>query len=654
MPAKFLSCFSLILFLFTAGVGPLRAQDPTLQNLLKAKNDTVKVNRLLKYADKLTDTDQKKAPALLRHIVQLSRQLHYPDGAGTALYLLGYVNISEGKYPEAMRYYRQATAYYRQSNNLRKIAKCQTSIGNVYGYLGKTDSCIMEYISAIKVMEDNKFRPELSRAYLNLGIMYDNIEEHAKSINYVKQAMVISREIKDTFLLNRELAEMSAAYRQLGDFKQSYAYASEALRLSQAKNDPSMLSTAYDTYSNACVDLKRYDEGIAAGKKAVKYALAIGQNQLYISAAMGLAGAYQEKGNYRAAIAILEPALKQCQEVDNVMFLREIYRFLAEGNYALGKYQQAYLHYQNYKRYQDTLANEENRKAIGEFEIKYQTAQKEKALSEKQLQITQKNLQLQRNRQYTFISIAATLLAILIASLLFINYRNKRKIYARRIKEMRQQKEIQVLQALMQGEEKERSRISRDLHDGVAGMLAAVRMHVNSLALQNNILAEQPGYRQAVSLLDEAAYEVRKTAHNLMPETLVKHGLDVALRRYCQNISNEKALVVQYDSWGDIKRYKDSFELSVYRIVQELLNNIMKHSHADRAIVQVSQRDTILLTTIEDNGVGFNRNEIKSDGMGLHSLQSRVQAINGKLEVEAEVGSGVSAYLEFETSGLEV
>jgi signal transduction histidine kinase len=513
----------------------------------------------------------------------------------------------------------------------------------------------MEYISAIKVMEDNQFRPELSRAYLNLGIMYDNIEEHAKCINYVKQAMVISREINDTFLLNRELAEMSAAYRQMGDFKQAYAYASEALHLSKAKGtDFSMLSTAYDTYSNACVDLKRYAEGIAAGKQAVKYAKAIGQNQLYISAAMGLAGAYHENGNYREAIAILEPALKQCQEVDNVMFLREIYRFLAEGNYALGNYRQAYQHFENYKRFQDTLANEENRKAIAEFEIKYQTAQKEKALSEKQLQITQKNLQLQRNRQYTFISIAATLVAILMASLIYLNYRNKRKIYARRLKEMRQEKELQVLQALMQGEEKERSRISKDLHDGVAGMLAAVKMHVNSLALQNNPLAEQPGYRQAVSLLDEAAYEVRKTAHNLMPETLVQHGLDEALRRYCQNISNEKMLVVQYDSWGDIKRYKDSFELSVYRIVQELLNNIMKHSHADRAIVQVSQRDTILSTTIEDNGVGFNRNEIKSDGMGLRSLQSRVQAINGKLEVEAEVGSGVSAYLEFETSGLEV
>ncbi|QNF35119.1 sensor histidine kinase [Adhaeribacter swui] len=633
----------------------VKAQDAALPLLLAGKNDTTKVNQLIKYADKLTDNQPQEALPILNKIVNLSNRLNYPDGTGAALYLIGYVHLSSGNYPVAMRYYRQAAANYRLSGNLRKIAKCQTSIGNVYGYLGKTDSCISHFISAIKILEENKYQPELSRTYLNLGIMYDNIEEHQKSIFYVKKALAISRELNDTFLLNRELAELSAAHRQLGNFKQAYAYAAESLRLSKAKGtDKSMLSTAYDTYSNACVDLKRYDEAISAGKEAIKYASEIGQNQLYISAAMGLAGAYKEKGEHRQAITLLEATLKKCQDNGNVMFLREVYRFLAEGNYALGNYRQAYQHYENFNRYEDTLANQENRKAIAEMEIKYQTAQKEKALTDKQLQITQKDLQLQRNQKFTLVSVAATLVAILVASLIYLNLRNKRRIYTRQLKEVQQQKEIQVLEALMQGEEKERSRISKDLHDGVAGMLAAVKMHVNSLSLQNALVLEQTVYRQALHLLDEASYEVRKTAHNLMPEMLMQHGLDEALRRYCQNISNDHTLVVQYDSWGEIKRYKESFELSVYRIVQELLNNIMKHSRADRAIVQLSQRNNILSTTIEDNGIGFNRQEMKSDGLGLRSLQSRVQAINGKLEVEAQAGSGVSAYLEFETSGLEV
>jgi signal transduction histidine kinase len=138
-----------------------------------------------------------------------------------------------------------------------------------------------------------------------------------------------------------------------------------------------------------------------------------------------------------------------------------------------------------------------------------------------------------------------------------------------------------------------------------------------------------------------------------MPEVLLKHGLDKALSRYCNNISNSQSLTIQYDSWGEIKRYRDSFELSVYRIVQELLNNIVKHSKATHAIVQVNGQDNILSITIEDNGVGFNQDNGTGTGMGLGSLRSRVNAMNGKIEVEGEPGSGVSAYLEFETTGVE-
>jgi signal transduction histidine kinase len=183
-------------------------------------------------------------------------------------------------------------------------------------------------------------------------------------------------------------------------------------------------------------------------------------------------------------------------------------------------------------------------------------------------------------------------------------------------------------------------------------MLAAVKMHFNSIAFQDGSVLHSEGFRQGISLLDEASREVRKTSHNLMPEVLLRYGLDEALRRYCINISNDRVLKVQYDSWGEMLRFDSSFELSVYRIVQELLNNIMKHSKANSAIVQMSLQNHILSLTIEDNGIGFH-DELQKDGMGLQSLQSRVKAMNGRVEVESGSGEGVSAYLEFNTVDLE-
>jgi signal transduction histidine kinase len=134
---------------------------------------------------------------------------------------------------------------------------------------------------------------------------------------------------------------------------------------------------------------------------------------------------------------------------------------------------------------------------------------------------------------------------------------------------------------------------------------------------------------------------------------LLQHGLDEALRRYCNNVNNSKVLQIQYDSWGAIDRFNGSFELSVYRIVQELVNNIIKHSKATQAIVQLSQQDDLLSISIEDNGVGFSNSEPGKDGMGLRSLQSRIKAMNGKMEVESSQQSGVSAYLEFEIADLK-
>jgi len=202
----------------------------------------------------------------------------------------------------------------------------------------------------------------------------------------------------------------------------------------------------------------------------------------------------------------------------------------------------------------------------------------------------------------------------------------------------------------MQGEEKERTRIARDLHDEVASMLAAAKMHMNSLVLQAQEIIQHKGYHQVVDLLDEASVSVRKTAHNLMPEVLMQHGLDKALRRFCTNISNDKLLVIQYDSWGDFKRFVPNFELSVYRVVQELLNNIIKHAQASETLVQLSCQDQVLSITIEDNGIGFAPENLSKTGTGMSSIKSRVHALQGKIDILSEMGKGASIYLEFETT----
>jgi PAS domain S-box-containing protein len=206
-------------------------------------------------------------------------------------------------------------------------------------------------------------------------------------------------------------------------------------------------------------------------------------------------------------------------------------------------------------------------------------------------------------------------------------------------------KEMQLLQALVQGEEKERSRIARDLHDGISGMIAAAKMHVASLSIQFPAVAQTKEYKHGIDLLDTAAIQVRRTSHNLMPEIVLEKGLSQALSRYCHSISNDQ-LTVTFIATGLPHRYIATFELLLYRIVQELLNNIIKHAKATEAFVQIREQSRLLTLTIEDNGIGFNEKDL-TEGTGLSSIKKRIEKMNGCIDISTAPGRGTCIFIEF-------
>ncbi|GEO07178.1 two-component sensor histidine kinase [Adhaeribacter aerolatus] len=609
---------------------------------------------IAKYAWKIIDTDQENSLKLYHELVKLGHKLGYDYWIAIGWLNIGYIDAAKANDKQAIADFRKAIPYFRKENKINDVAACLLNIGACSERIGELDTRINATMEAIRLLENTEYKPMLAQANLAMGVMYYNLNKFKKGLAYFQKGVTLARAAKDTTKLINGLFGVTNCLSSLQDFSGGHKHATEALRLAKASGKGHNLTVANTCFSEMYIKAKNAPRVIYYSGQILKHAIASADTHYQLIAYINLAEGYNLAHNYQKRIYYLNKALAIGQEKGVTIQLDDIYKGLSEAYSGLNQHQQALNFYKKYTVYRDSTTNERDNKNIAELEIKYQTAQKEKALTQKKLQLAQKDLQLQNIRQYKLISIAAALIAFLTASLIYLNFRHKRKLHARQLQTVQQEKEIQVLQALMQGEEKERSRIAKDLHDGVAGMLVAAKMHVSSLGVQHAELATSKSYRQTQTLLDEASYEVRKTAHNLMPEMLMRFGLDEALRRYCHNISNENTLVVQYDSWGDIKRHKNSFELSVYRIVQELLNNIIKHSQASHAIVQLSCRNNILSATIEDNGIGFDKHAAKTDGLELRSLQSRVQAINGKLEVETEAGSGVSAYLEFQTSGLEM
>ena len=233
-------------------------------------------------------------------------------------------------------------------------------------------------------------------------------------------------------------------------------------------------------------------------------------------------------------------------------------------------------------------------------------------------------------------TIAVALLSIMIISLLA--YRNRQRANRERMKLLEKQNEVKVLTANMEGVEKERTRLARELHDGVGGVLSAAKMHLSIVPRDTNI-------SEAMTMLDQASQEIRTIAHNLSPNMILENELDTVLGEFCNRLKSAQ-LSVDYYVMGAVPKLAPAFKLSVYRAFQEIMNNVIKHSRATHVMVQISVNDDLLMLTVEDNGVGFD--PATTSGNGLSNLRARVRELSGEIQIASTLGKGTTVQLDFD------
>jgi signal transduction histidine kinase len=224
----------------------------------------------------------------------------------------------------------------------------------------------------------------------------------------------------------------------------------------------------------------------------------------------------------------------------------------------------------------------------------------------------------------------------------------KQRLQAEKMDRLEREQEIGQLKAIVKGEEKERSRVARELHDGIVGLMAAIRMNFSTVQHRHQLL-EAEDFREALQQLTDASNEVRQTAYNLMPEALLQGGLIEAVAHHCRAMTENNPLDISFSSIGCLPPMDPDFELSAYRIIQELVQNIVRHSGATQAVVQLNYAENQLDISVEDNGKGIDQDILTSGkkGMGLLNL-SRVKAFNGHIQLNSQEGNGARIYIVFD------
>lgn len=340
-------------------------------------------------------------------------------------------------------------------------------------------------------------------------------------------------------------------------------------------------------------------------------------------------------GKMREALQFAEESKNIFIGMGDFPMLKKSYQLLYVINEQKGDYKSAYEALNEYVDISDSIFNQQSMAQINDLNVRYETSEKERTIAEKDLALTRKNADT-RLLVFSLIAVGAILcLAVFL-------YFQRRKVYRQTLLTLKREQDISLLKALMTGEEKERNRLARELHDGLGGILAAAQMHMSNIK-QTGTEAETENRDKAAELISKAAVESRRIAHNLLPETLLRYGLDEALQEYCQSVAGAKLLDIEYQSVGMSGRLEQSVELSIYRIVQELINNVIKHAGAKEAFVQLHRQGNKLSITVEDDGKGFT--QAGKEGIGLTNIASRVSYLEGTMDIRSDEGKGSSVFI---------
>ena len=304
----------------------------------------------------------------------------------------------------------------------------------------------------------------------------------------------------------------------------------------------------------------------------------------------------------------------------------------------------------------DSIKKEKTQRQMNDAEMKYQAEKKEKEIFQLQKNNAIQTLSLQKKSTFNYFLIGSVV-ALLITG--FLGYRNLRhrhqlakqreELQQQHIRELEKDKQLIAVDSMLKGQEEERSRLAKDLHDGLGGLLSGVKFSLSNM--KDNLIMTGDNmvvFERSLDMLDTSIKELRRVAHNMMPEILTKFGLDEALKEYCNTVNATNLLAVKYQSLGMEARLDKATEIIIYRIVQELLNNILKHASASEAFIQLIRQNERLNIVVEDNGKGFDTALLESSkGAGWVEYRSRIEYLKGQIDIHSEPGKGTLINMEF-------
>jgi two-component system NarL family sensor kinase len=524
----------------------------------------------------------------------------------------------------------------KKTGKAGELAKMQSDIGRLYFAKGAFVKAQDYFFQSLRTAEKAGHKRMIASAYNNIAATYMETENYPVATEYAQKAITANKALNDVIGLADSYNSLATIYYMEEKDSLSLHYSHESLAQRLIAKDSSGLFAGYKNLGAILFEMKDTTSGISYIEQSLRF-INKKDSAKWMAGYLTLGQAYFYSGNLRKGKIYLDSSGLYVPYSTSYDRLEDYYYTLYKYNQKTGNLQQALINFEFYSNYRDSVISTRKNEQLSELNIKYEAEKKQKIIEQQKFEIAQKN---------SWLWVAATgLLLLCVGSWLVyknIQYRQQKKIE----QEKNHQQEL-AARALFEGEQNERIRIARDLHDGVGQMLSLLKMNLSTMDTGSPVL------QKTMALTDKTIEEVRNVSHNLIPEEL-NFGIYPALINLAEkvNASGDTKMNIDIPEQLQSLQFEKQNELSIYRIVQEVINNMIRHAGASLINLSVSSLTDQIIISVKDNGRGLHLEDIEqSKGIGWKNINARVHMLEGKISVQSEKLSGTQIEIILPANG---
>ncbi|MBL7941652.1 MAG: tetratricopeptide repeat protein [Flavobacteriales bacterium] len=653
----------VVLFLLTSIAGLSQQDIPALRRAVDtATADSTRIRLMLDLGALLETAQPDSALAVYERCSEIASRTGDARSQARCLLFSGIVLADKGEYARSIVFYERALPWYRKANDRKGEAAAVNNIGNSYNYMGNFRKAVENYLAAKPLMEEIGDAYSLCALTGNLADCYRQLKEPTSMLATAREAYDLAGQTGDSTEIANAGITLGTAFSLNGQADTALVLLRRSLDLGTRLNDPAIRFYASYDIADQLLKSGKAKDAMSAADSTLQYALLTQRNYNLIGAHLLRGKCLSVLKKKKPAQESFELAMSLADQDSAGAQLLDALRLLADHYEGEGNFRQALEFRNRWIVLNDSIYSANNARQMAEMRTLYETAEKDRIITRERLANAQSADKIHK-QQLTMYLGGAGVICLLLVLLFVIRTLSQRRQMAQKAAELEKQKNVALeleqdllrkqqenlkkeqesikLRALIQGQEQERFRLGRELHDGLGGMLTAARLQLDQLAREAGNALPVEKYMGLQNLITRAGHELREVSHDLSPEGLTRLGLVEMMEQYCRRITTD-ATRVTFEHYGQPVALSAEREVMVYRLVQELLNNTLKHAGASDAFVTLTYGESSLTLVAEDNGRGFDVRAEIGKGKGLQTIVSRVTYLRGELDVMSTSGKGTS------------